>query len=147
MQRLPSGTPTTGSQQDVMLLYQDPVTDGPQTSPPAMASEGCCPGCGCRLTTSGDCPGGRCPLPNQRNPQQYGNGGGGLFPSLPPNRNQDERLIPRPQDLLRESFPLPRFADVLPWLIVAGFVVFVIVWFVRNRFEAAVQRAAGISPS
>jgi hypothetical protein len=140
MQRLPTGIPATGSDRDVMLLYQDSLSDGPQSSPPAMATDSCCPGCGCRLTASGNCPDGRCPLP-QRGQPQFDNGGGGLFPSLPQRREPDQRLLPRPQELLREAFPIPTFANVLPWLIVAGFAIYLALRFAQSRFDAAVRRA------
>jgi hypothetical protein len=145
-QRLPSGIPATGSDRDIMLLYQDPVSEGPQASPPALAySNSCCPNCGCNLTTAGNGPNGQCPLPDRRQQQpQYGQdrGGGGLFPSLPRNREQGElenHLLRRPGERLRELWPFPSVRDIVTWSII-GFFVF---YFIGQFFKARVKRFIG----
>ncbi|TWU39326.1 S1 family peptidase [Novipirellula artificiosorum] len=104
--------PTTGSSDDIMLLYQSEVTpEGPRLEPPPLSAYGQCP------------PGGDCPPQQQPYGQeQFGQdrGGSGLFPSLPWNREQTEpenRLIPRPRDWLMDRLPIPSFTQVLPWLI------------------------------
>ncbi|MEO1617115.1 MAG: serine protease [Planctomycetota bacterium] len=141
-QRLPSGIPATGSDRDIMLLYQDPVSEGPQASPPALAySNSCCPNCGCNLTTAGNCPNGQCPLPDrrQRQPQQYGQDqGGGLFPSLPRNREQGElenHLLRRPGERLRNLWPFPSVKDIVTWSIIGFFVFYFIGQFFKARFK------------
>ncbi|QDT60634.1 hypothetical protein SV7mr_31580 [Stieleria bergensis] len=146
-QRLPSGIPATGSDRDIMLLYQDSVTEGPQSSPPALAYQGsCCQNCGCYLTTAGNCPNGQCPLPQrqQQQPQQYGQdqGGGGLFPSLPRNREQGDlnnRLLPRPGERLRELWPLPSVKEIVLWSIIGFFVIY----FIGQFFKARLKRFIG----
>lgn len=147
-QRLPSGIPATGSDRDIMLLYQDSITEGPQSSPPALAYQGsCCQNCGCYLTTAGNCPNGQCPLPDRRQqqqPQQYGQnqGGGGLFPSLPRNRDQgdlDNRLLQRPGERLRGLWPFPSVKDIVTWSII-GFFVF---YFIGQFFKARLRRFIG----
>ena len=149
-QRLPSGIPATGSDRDIMLLYQDSVTEGPQSSPPALAYQGsCCQNCGCYLTTSGNCPNGQCPLPDRRQqqPQQYGQdrGGGGLFPSLPRNREQGElenHLLRRPGERLRELWPFPSMRDIVTWSIVAFFVLYFIGKFANAKVKRIVNDLA-----
>jgi hypothetical protein len=147
--QLPSNVPTTGSDRDIMLLYQDTVADGPRPSPPVIATQPCCPYCGLVLTQYGDCPGGRCPLPDRRRqqqPQQYGdNGGGGLFPSLPRNRepNEDENhLLRRPGERLRDLWPLPSVRDTVAWIIVAFFVLYFIAKFFRAKLKRLVADLA-----
>jgi hypothetical protein len=146
-QRLPSGIPATGSDRDIMLLYQDPVAEGPQSSPPALAYAGsCCQNCGCYLTTAGNCPNGQCPLPDRRQQpqQQYeqDRGGSGLFPSLPRNRNDGElenHLLRRPGERLRDLWPFPSVRDIVTWSIL-GFFVF---YFIGQFFKAKVKRFVG----
>jgi hypothetical protein len=149
-QRLPSGIPATGSDRDIMLLYQDSVTEGPQSSPPALAYQGsCCQNCGCYLTTSGNCPNGQCPLPDRRQqqPQQYGQdrGGGGLFPSLPRNREQGElenHLLRRPGERLRELWPFPSMRDIVTWSLIAFFVLYFIGKFAKAKVKRIVNDLA-----
>jgi len=148
--QMPSGIPATGGQSDIMLLYRDTVTDGPQSRPPAIATIGCCSACGCTLTQHGNCPNGQCPRPQQQ-PQQpqpqpeYGKGqggGGGMFPSLPPRREPEQRLLPQPRDFIPEQLQLPTLRDALPWIIVALFALYLAYRYVRSRFNDLIENAA-----
>ncbi len=146
--QVPSGIPATGGQNDIMLLYRDTVTDGPQSRPPALAAIGCCSACGCTLTQYGNCPNGQCPRQQpqqqQQPPQQeYGQDrGGGLFPSLPPRREPDQRLLPQPRDFLPEQLQLPTLKDALPWIIVALFALFLLYRYVKSRIVEIINNAA-----
>jgi hypothetical protein len=146
--QVPGGIPATGGQNDIMLLYRDTVTDGPQSRPPALAAIGCCSACGCTLTQYGNCPNGQCPRqqPQQQQqlPQQeYGQDrGGGLFPSLPPRREPDQRLIPQPRDLIPEQLRLPTLQDALPWVIVGLFAIYLGVRYVKSRLNDLIENAA-----
>lgn len=147
---LPNGIPATGSNNDYMLHYRDPVAEGPQSSPPALAAQPyCCPDCGCNLNTSGNCPNGQCPLPQRRlqrgDPQPQGDD---LFPSLPRNREpgeEENHLLRRPGERLREFWPFPSFRDIVTWSIVAFFVLYFIGKFAKAKLKNIIADIATVT--
>ncbi len=92
--------PATGRENDVILLYSDPVAVGPNPTPPQ--------------TMDGDCPGGQCP-PSPVPPQD-----GRLFPSLPPFLQQPlVPLVPAPPQSPTQFWQQPWF----PWALASALLV------------------------